>query len=559
MPDTSSCRRVVVLGLDGAPPHLLRQWADQGHLPAFARLYREGAWGTMRSTPQPHSAPAWSSFATGLNPGRHGIFSFMNRLPHSYDCRRIDALDRHGQTFWDVAGACGRRCAVLNVPVTYPVTAVNGVQIGDWLCPSLHAPGATHPPELAEELSQRLGEYRFHADVKRHVIAGRHGKAMENLRQGLAQKAEVGRLIWDREPWDLYVLVFVETDAAQHYYLHTGDERHPLHAQAVQSGLEGALLALYRQVDEILADLISRLGDDTTLLVVSDHGATANSRGRCFMRSFLRHAGVLQMRPPGGPGERLRRSLVKGRKWAFELANAHLPKSLKVKLNRLVPQARERVFADSFTVDVDWSRTRAYSYYWETDPFVNLRGRDPDGIVEPGHEYEEVCRYVADALLAARELRSGQPAVQDVRLKDGQFHGPFADLGPDLIVDWTENQIIEGLVVTVDGKERVARADLRDDTIGAHHPEALLLAWGAGVKPGEIAAGASIMDLAPSVLALLGCPVPAGLDGQPLQDVLDIAVETAEVAGPEVGAPETVYTADEEAEVEDRLRNLGYL
>jgi predicted AlkP superfamily phosphohydrolase/phosphomutase len=513
----------------------------------------------MQSTPQCHSAPAWSSFATGLNPGRHGIFSFMNRVPHSYDCRRIDARDRHGKTFWDLAGGHGRRCAVLNVPVTYPVSPLNGVQIGDWLCPSLSAPGATHPAELAQELMQRLGTYRFHADVKRHVIAGHHRAALENLREGISQKAEVGRLVWEREPWDLYVLAFVETDAAQHYYLHAGDEHHPLRQQAVAAGLDGVFLDIYKQLDGVLADLLARLDDNTTLLVMSDHGATANGRGRCFMRGFLRNAGVLTMQPPRGVGERLKRSLVGGRKWAFELANAHLPKSIKVKLNRLIPQARERVFADSFTVDVDWARTKAYSYYWETDPFVNLQGRDPDGIVASGTEYDEVCRHVADQLLTSRELKSGRPAVEGVRLKDGLFHGPFADLGPDLMVDWTENQIIEGLVSEVDGRELVARADLRDDTIGAHHPDALLLAWGAGVKPGEVPAGASIMDLAPSILALLGCPVPADLDGRVLDGVLDVDVETSGSSGSEAGEPETVYTAEEEAEVEDRLRNLGYL
>lgn len=551
--------KVVVLGLDGAPPHLLRQWADQGLLPAFARLYREGACGTMASTPQCHSAPAWSSFATGLNPGRHGIFSFMNRVPHSYACRRIDARDRQGVTFWDLASRQDRRCAVLNVPVTFPVAPLNGVQIGDWLCPSLSTPGATYPPELASQLEQRLGAYRFHADVKRHVLAGHHRQALENLRLGIEQKAQVGRLIWEREDWDLYTLVFVETDAAQHYYLHTADERHPLRAQALRQGLDGALLQLYQQLDSVLADLLARLDDETTLVVLSDHGATANSRGRCFMRGLLRALGLLQMKPPGGPRERWRRGWVAARKWGFETLNARLPKHLKVQLNRLLPQARERVFADSFTVDVDWAQTRAYSYYWETDPYINLTGREPEGIVAPGTEYEAVCEQLAESLLAVRELTTGRPAVAAVRYARDHFFGPHAQLAPDLLVDWTENLLIEGLVTEVNGQSRIARADLRDDTIGAHHPQALLMLWGRGVRPGEVPADASIMDLAPSILALLGCVVPDDFDGRVLDEVLTVTPESAATPEYALAAAETVYTSEEEAEVEDRLRNLGYL
>lgn len=551
--------RVVVVGFDGAPPQLLRRWAQEGHLPAFARLYREGAGGVMTSTPQCNSAPAWSSFATGLNPGRHGIFSFMNRVPASYSAKRIDANDREGASFWEVAGEQGARCAVLNVPVTYPVRPLNGVQVADWLCPSLGAPGATYPAELAPQIQQALGSYAFHVEVKRHFLAGHHQTAFEQLRRGIEQKAAVADMIWDREDWDLFVLVFVETDAAQHYYLHTGDELHPQHPQALKQGIDGALLEIYKLCDRMLGDLMAKMDDNTTLLVLSDHGATANTHGRCFMRGLLRNIGVLHMRQAQGPAERLRQSTTRARKWGFEYLNAYLPKSLKVKLNNLLPQARERVFADSFTVDVDWSHTRAYSYYWETDPYVNVAGRDPDGIVNPNGEYDQVCDYVAEQLLAAREEKTGEPVVSEVRRKKGLFHGPYYDLAPDLLVRWQENQTITGVVSRLNGHDEIARTELRDDTIGSHHPDATLLLWGKHVVPQEIGPGqAHIMDLAPSVLALLGCAVPDDLDGKVL-GALDVRAESgAVVTGPKAD-PETVYSAEEEAEVEDRLRNLGYL
>lgn len=559
MAETSNKRKVIVVGFDGAPPHLLRRWVEQGHLPNFARLYREGVGGIMASTPQCNSAPAWSSFATGVNPGRHGVFSFMNRVPHSYRAKRIDAGDRHGATFWDIAGSQDRRCAVLNVPVTYPVRPVNGLQVGDWLCPALTAPGATYPADLADEITRRMPDFAFHPDVKRHFVAGRHAAALKQIHRGIEQKAAVGRMLYDREDWDLFVLVFVETDAAQHYYLHTADEQHPLYAQAQAQGLAGALLEVYRQADEVLGEYMARVDDNTTLLVMSDHGASANTQGRAFMRSFLHNIGLLQMKERMGPGERGRRALTRVRKWGFETLNAHLPKSVKVKLNAVMPKARERLFADAFTQDVDWPHTRAYSYYWETDPFVNVRGRDPDGIVSPDGEYSEVCDFIVNQLLQAREEKTGEPVVDEVLYKRDHYHGEYYDLAPDLIVRWRENLMMNGIVSRVNGSDKIARAEIRDDTIGAHHPDATLLMWGRDVRPGAATNGATIMDLAPSILALLGCAVPDNLDGHVLADALDVAVEQTAGVAAGVAEPERIYSAEEEAEVESRLRNLGYL
>ena len=104
---------------------------------------------------------------------------------------------------------------------------------------------------------------------------GLHFPALDDA----ARKAEVGRLIFEKEDWDLFCLVFVETDAAQHYYLHTGDEQHPLRQQAIDQGLDGTLLELYKLCDQVLGDVLAKLDDNTTVIVVSDHGNSGFSIG----------------------------------------------------------------------------------------------------------------------------------------------------------------------------------------------------------------------------------------------------------------------------------------
>jgi predicted AlkP superfamily phosphohydrolase/phosphomutase len=538
---------VVVLGFDGLSPHLLRLWTEAGHLPHFARLLREGCGGVLQSTPQPNSAAAWSSFATGLNPGRHGLFAFMSRLPHSYACRRIDSRDRQGTPFWEVAGQSGARCAVLHVPVTYPSSPVNGVMVADWLCPSLSSPGATYPATLAADLQRELPGHLWHADVKRHALAGRHSLALRNLLHAMDSKIALADAVWQRGPWDLFLTVMPETDAAAHYYLHGADPAHPLHRQARAAGLDNVLLQVYQRADACVGQWLTRLPDEATLVILSDHGATANTHGRAHLRSALRHLGYLKLQGPT-----LSSRFATLRRRSFESLSAHLPKSAKVHLNRLLPGARERVFADAFTRDVDWATTRAYSYYWETDPYLNLAGREPAGIVDPA-DYEPLCAELTQALLALRNADPDLPAISEILRGRSAYHGPYASLAPDLLVRWTENQLVTGLRVG----DAVTTPEMREDTVGAHHPEGVLLLWGRGVKPGPLPP-AAIIDLAPSLLALKGCAIPADLDGRVLTEALDVSVPATTSTPPLVPSPGD-YTAADETVITRRLADLGYL
>jgi predicted AlkP superfamily phosphohydrolase/phosphomutase len=127
--------RILVIGLDGVPLDLIVSWAREGKLPVLQRFISEGVAGRLCSTVPPTSGPSWSSFATGENPGKTGIYDFLYRRDGSYHFPPVNSSRRDGKPLWHILSEAGRRVGVFNVPVTYPVEPVNGFMLSGWMTP----------------------------------------------------------------------------------------------------------------------------------------------------------------------------------------------------------------------------------------------------------------------------------------------------------------------------------------------------------------------------------------------------------------------------------------
>src|SRR5215813_2846442 len=180
--------KVVILGLDGATFDLILPWVQSGKLPHFAQLLHQGISGRLRSTVPPMSPPAWNSFMTGKNPGKHGIFDFTGRKPQSYETSFINAAWRRAPDFWQYLTEAGKRIAVLSVPFTYPPEKVNGIMISGFDAPGIAGlvdRSATYPPELCEEIRSRVGEYPMAPNLFAYTDPG---EMLEATVQTMAQK-----------------------------------------------------------------------------------------------------------------------------------------------------------------------------------------------------------------------------------------------------------------------------------------------------------------------------------------------------------------------------------
>jgi len=212
--------RVLIVGLDGATFDLIRPWAAEGKLPRFRALLAEGAAGELKSTVPPMSPPAWSSFMTGVNPGKHGIFDFTERKPGTYEIQFVSSRHRKAETIWRILSRAGKRVCAVGVPTTHPVEPVNGVMVSGFEARSMNQK-AIHPPELYAEIRDKVGEYIISPNIMKYVDDGRTDLAVEAMLHSIDRKADIARFLWKREPWDCFVVVFGETDKAAHHFWST--------------------------------------------------------------------------------------------------------------------------------------------------------------------------------------------------------------------------------------------------------------------------------------------------------------------------------------------------
>lgn len=542
-PDTTPAR-VLVLGLDGGTWNLLRPMMAHGWLPNLARLAGEGTTAILRSTLPPLTAPAWSSFMTGLNPGRHSVFAFQRSLNRDLERTYVNATAIRAPLFWETLGRHGITAGLLNVPLTYPVRPVNGWAVSGMLTPSEQS-DFTCPSDLADALRARnyVIDLRVLALERSYKQPAQRLALVEDLRRVLLERqAAFEEVLWPRGA-DFLTVVYETPDRLQHWtWSYITDllgerpfERTPIH---------DAVEATYRALDVCIGrTLACAAGPETRVFMLSDHGF--GPRRRLFhVDEWL--AGLGLLRYAGGKAG-LRRLL----------------KPYMAALKRLIPRNLLRRGRQAFAVSrvIDWAYTQAYSgVSSEYAIYVNTTGREPFGSVPPGSAYETVRGQIKNALRQLRDPQTGQPVVQAVFNREELYHGPFVDQAPDIFFE-----LAPGYEPSSEVSAHGIFSDVSAEGEGMHQPEGMFLAWGPDIVAQQLDAQLALADLAPTIAYALAAPVPAGLDGRVLSEIFDPAFTQAhpvtfdtEIA-PAAPAASAVYSAKDEALLEERLQALGYL
>jgi predicted AlkP superfamily phosphohydrolase/phosphomutase len=551
----SAVPRVLVVGFDSATWLVMGPLLEAGRLPTLARLVAEGAHGPLRSSIPYVSAAAWVTFATGSNPGRHGVYDFVRRRADSYDVELVSAGQVRAPTLWQLLSAAGRRVGVLNVPMTYPPCAVNGALVAGMLTPSLQSP-FTYPPDLRERLLRAVPGYSLEPTILGAVPRTEmKARLQREVVDGAEQRMAAARFLMDElGTWDMFIVVFTGLDRLQTYLWDDVDPHHPLHDPASAARFGDAIPAHYEQLDRLLGEFLATVDPQTTTVVVmSDHGL-GSVHQFFFPNRWLAETGYLLWRRGASAATAWGRQLLK---------RAGLGGLAKRAVARLFPgwAAPTRLRSATFVRDVDWTRTRVF---WAADNgfWLNVKGREPQGIVAPGAEYEVLCQELTSALLALRDPLHGEPVVDEVWRRDELYAGPFVHESPDLRVVWHE--------VPQERRTHFAASELWGEQpfgtstlSGDHMRDGILVAWGRGVQPGVAVTGASLLDLAPTILYLLDQPIPLGMDGRVLQAMIDPDLAAArperrQQVDVRVRSADGFAPGDEET-VTRRLRDLGYL
>jgi len=541
--------RVVILGLDGATFSVIDPLIDQGHAPNLARLRREGLWGKLRTTVPPVTPAAWSSFATGKNPGKHRIFDFVYREPGTYTVTPVDARRRVGPTLWELADKAGLKTCVFNVPLTYPTDPlVNGAMVSGLLTPS--GVVYTHPPGLCENIERITGG--FQPGVEQAYSPGREGPFLRGIVRGLEQRIVAARYLWEQENWDLFIAVFNETDTVQHGLWHAWDPTHPRHTKRLERDFARAFAEVYGRLDEELGWYLEHLRPDDALLVMSDHGA-GQLRSFFFVNNWLLEQGHLRLRDD--PATTLKKMLFDSGLTPNSIFNMVLRLGGGSLKHRATFGRGQGWLARMFLsfANVDWERTRAYSFGNMGPIWVNLRGREPGGAVQPGRPCDHLLKDLRRRLLRLKAPDTGLPMVGQVWRREELYTGPYLTEAPDLLFMPRDMEYVAF------GDYEFAGSRLFEGSMGisaSHRMDGVFFGCGARFGPARELEGARIEDITPTVLHLLGLPVRSDMDGRSLAAGEPTVVEAAPVQPGETGS---VYSEEEKAEVQRRLRDLGYL
>ncbi len=550
-------RRVLVIALDGTTFDLIGPWLDDGSMPTLARLRSEGASGPLQSIVPPVTAPAWCSFMTGKNPGKHGVFEFFMREPGSFEEIPVNSGTRSGRTLWELLGDAGKKVLVCNVPVTYPPTPVNGHLVGDFLTP-MGERNFTWPPGLLAEIEEATGPYElYHVEVYRK---GRARLVLDELDRVLEANRKANRWLIENKPWDFAMFHVWGTDRFGHELWHILDERHPMHDPAEAHICRDRVLAYWRRVDHVVGDWIVAAGDGVTTVVLSDHGFGPIHRFLVF-NVWLLNEGWIRLKP--GVVTFLKRSLFElglspalGYRMSMKLGFARMRLAAGVGTRRRLINQINRLFLS--LNDVDWSRTKVYSKGNYGQLFLNLKGREPYGIVEPG-ESEAVLDDVTRGLEALRDPETGEPLIGDIWRREELYEGPFVDRGPDLT--FLPRDMRNKALGTVDFTSHrfVERAY---GNSGDHRMNGIFFMHGEGVRPGYTMRDANLIDVAPTILHYLGQGVPEDFDGRVLVDAFTVeeAGRAVQTAPPAIGGGDGTDLSEEDMrEIRERLKGLGYL
>lgn len=381
-------KKVMVIGLDCAPPeHVFGEYADE--IPNLTKLKENGLWGPLESITPPITVPAWMCMMTSKDPGTLGIYGFRNRKDHTYDGLSFaTSWSIKEPTVWDILSEAGKDCIVVSVPPSYPPKPLKGIQIGCFLTPNNEAE-FTYPKELKAELEQNVGDFIF--DV-RNFRTDNTQYILDETYKMTEMKFKTAEYLLENKPWDFFVMVEMGPDRLNHGVWSYIDPNHPRYEPGNE--YENCLREYYRYLDGKVGEILKHADDDTTVLVVSDHGAKAMVGGVCF-NEWLRGEGLL----------------------AFEGED---PEGI-TPINKM---------------SIDWSKTKAWGdggYYGRL--FLNVEGREPEGII-PAAEYESV----RDDLIARIEAmvdHEGNPMGNKAH-KPEDLYGVQNGVAPDLIVIFGE-------------------------------------------------------------------------------------------------------------------------
>jgi predicted AlkP superfamily phosphohydrolase/phosphomutase len=556
----NSGKKVLAIGLDSASPSLIEQWVGEGKLPVFQRLINSGCYGRLESTVPALTPPAWTSSLTGTNPGKHNIYDFFRVTP-KHGKEIISSKDRKSKAIWNLLHEFGRQSIILNVPLTYPAEQFNGIMVTGLPTPNLHK-GFVSPEILRDKVLNLIGGRKLGIDIIK-LLRGDENEFLKDIEEVTDRISRLAlHLINNTFDWDFFMVVFDDLDRLQHVFWHYMDPRHPFYDERKANTYRDAILHFYQYLEKQIEGFLQILGDETILMVFSDHGMKPLYRN-FYINNFFMDCGWLKtkkqmldlkiiLRCIGLSYENINLFLNKTR--LQSLVKRILPPDLWAFFRKNLPAETVELELIDWSKILDWDHTLAY--------FCSKTGL---GILinrEKVKNYEKFREEIAMKLENLKDPYTDKYVVKKVHKREEVFNGPYLFNAPDMLVEPAETYEPQEVL----GKEIFETVNKNRVPISAiHHKEGILIIYGkSDLKQNLRISNVNIVDIAPTILYSLGLSIPQEMDGRVISEVFteeflrNRPVQYSNFPLQMENTPGSITPADK-ATIAEQLRSMGYM
>jgi predicted AlkP superfamily phosphohydrolase/phosphomutase len=555
-------KKVFVIGLDGVSFDLIMPWIDNGELPTFKRLMEHSAYGKLKSTIPPNSAPAWTSSVTGKNPGKHGFFDFVERSLDNYNLRLINASDIQVEFIWEMLEKHGMKSIIINLPPIYPPQKIKGIMITGMLSPVGSC--ISYPKRIQQELENKIKSYKIDIDWRKLY---KRDSILEEIWDVTQKRLKASIYLMEKYSWELFMTVFTGTDRIQHLFWSEKDK----------------MLAYFKFIDKAVEELEKRLDKDTLLIIMSDHGF-GGARKSLYVNCWLERLSLLRRkRKNDGFSDYASWQFLKQQEEKSVKAKPFkaLVKKIFAQVTLFLGITRENIanLLSYFGIDpkslmssrlfvllqetnkaIDWINTKAYltSSNQMEGININVANREPNGIVYQGADYEYYRQLIIEKLKEWRDPENSDKVIWKIYKKEELYSGSALYKAPDIVfIPNAYDYIVSPLF------RRKAIIKNRNIT-GRHTANGMILIKGAEILKNKELTGAKILDITPTILYFVNLAIPDDLDGA----VIDQAFNSAYLKRQKIRYEKQAairarrkfdYSQNEEDQIKMRLKGLGYI
>ncbi len=485
--------KILVIGLDSADPDLLSEWCDSGDLPVLQSFRKKAVEGKLMSPPAMGDDATWASFYTAVSPARHGRYFLKYLQSGSYITPNFRDEHLKHEPFWNLLSRAGRKVGIIDVPKCPLSRNLNGFQLADWLVHGRDHNTCSWPPDLASTILTGFGDDgtdRWQSDeylCRMNALSeDKYEVFLQRLLASIGRKLAVTAQFLGQGGWDLFLAVFKESHCVGHQFWHLLDKLHPRYNAALARELGNPIKRVYQALDAAIGKLLRLVGTETSVIIFSDLGMGPNYTGESLLDEIL-----FRLESPVSP------------RWqTLHQTGKRLARKIRGRLLRnrgLYLQAHRHAFQLDHTEISGAIR-------------VNLKGREPAGRIRPGKELEEFYASLSRDLLDLINPDTGKPIVEQVLRTDVLLNGEHRDCLPDLFVVWRRDAPITAAASPKIGELRIRTPEYRT---GSHVGDGIYFGYGPSVTVGRQPCPASIMDVGPTIAALLNTPLP-DTDGKPI-------------------------------------------